>query len=90
MVDYGFVYKKLNNFAKNDAKNMTTGAGYSKVFGNISWVSYNQFGKNYTIWYEDKNSFKAKLDQIQKYAPNVLGISMWVLGDEDPKVWELF
>lgn len=85
MVDFAFTNKKLTNFDKRDAKNMTTGAGTSKVFGNISWVSYNQYGKNYTIWYEDKNSFKVKLDQIKKVG--VLGYSAWVLGDEDPAVW---
>ena len=88
MVDYGFTNKKLTDFNKSDKNNMTTGAGVSKIFGNISWVSYNQYGKNYTIWYEDKNSFKTKLDNLQN--KNLFGISMWVLGDEDPKVWQLF
>lgn len=89
MVDYPFTYKILTDFNKNDSNNMTTGAGISKNFGNISWVSYNKFGKNYTIWYEDKNSFETKLNQIKKYAPKVRGISVWVLGDEDPQIWKL-
>lgn len=88
MVDFPFVYKKLTHFDKRDRKNMTTGAGTSKFYGNISWVSYNQSGKNYTIWYEDKNSFKVKFDQLQR--ANVRGFSAWVLGDEDPKIWEMF
>lgn len=88
MVDYAFVNSKLINFAKNDSKNMTTGAGVSKAWGNISWVSYNQYGKNYTIWYEDRKSFKAKYDQLN--SAGVRGFSAWVLGDEDPKIWEQF
>ncbi len=88
MASYPFTYSILTNFNKRDGGNMTTGAGVSKIFGNISWVSYNKFGKNYTIWYEDKNSFQTKLKQIQDN--NINSISMWVLGDEDPKVWTLF
>lgn len=88
MVDYPFTYSKLTDFNKRDPRNMTTGAGVSKIWGNISWVSYNKGGKNYTIWYEDKNSFKAKYDQLNK--SGVRGISLWVLGDEDPTVWDLF
>ena len=88
MVDYPFTYSKLTYYPKNDIKNMTTGAGVSKIFGNISWISYNSAGKNYTIWYEDKNSFKTKLEQIQKTGIN--SFSAWVLGDEDPRIWELF
>lgn len=87
MIDYPFTYTKLSNFNKKDSKNMTTGAGQSKYWGNISWVSYNQYGKNYTIWYEDKNSFKAKYDQIKN--TGVRGYSVWVLGDEDPEIWNL-
>ncbi len=86
MVDYPFVYSKLVDFKKHDARNMTTGAGKSKTWGNISWVSYNMYGKNYTIWYEDKNSFKAKFDQLS--AAGVRGYSVWVLGDEDPAIWQ--
>jgi spore germination protein YaaH len=86
MIDYAFTYSKLIDFNKTDPKNMTTGAGTSKSWGDISWVSYNQGGKNYTIWYEDKNSFASKLSQIK--AKGVRGFSVWVLGDEDPKVWD--
>lgn len=89
MVDYPFTYSKLIGYDKRDEKNMTTGAGTSKYFGNISWVSYNMYGKNYTIWYEDKASFTAKYEQIKKLAPNAHSFSAWVLGDEDPQVWNI-
>lgn len=88
MIDYGLVSKKISNTDKTDRKNMTTGKGTSKYWGNISWVSYNYLGKNYTIWYEDKNSFQTKYEQIKN--AGVRGFSVWVLGDEDPKIWEMF
>jgi spore germination protein YaaH len=68
--------------------NKVTGKGRSEKYGNISWISYDRGGKNYTVWYEDKMSFETKLKNIKE--KNIRGFSVWVLGDEDPKVWELF
>jgi spore germination protein YaaH len=90
MVDFDFTNSKINNYNKKDTRNTTTGAGVSKIFGDISWVSYNAAGKNYTIWYEDVNSFKKKFEQIKSLAPNAHGFSVWVLGDEDKNIWGLF
>lgn len=87
MVDFPFTYKKITDYNKRDTKNMTTGSGTSKEYGNITWLSYNKYGKSYTIWYEDRDSFKAKLEQVKK--AGVLGYSVWVLGDEDPRVWDV-
>lgn len=39
------------------------------------------------LFVEDAESFKAKLDLVKKY--KLRGISNWVLGEEDPKVWDL-
>ena len=86
MVDYLLTQTKLNNTSTKLA-DKTTGHGTSNIFGNISWVSYNYGGKNYTIWYEDKNSFIKKYNQLK--SANVLGYSVWVLGDEDPAIWSL-
>jgi spore germination protein YaaH len=88
MVDFPFVYKKVFDSKKEDKGNMTTGQGMSKFYGNVSWVSYSVKGKNYTIWYEDEKSFKEKYFLIQN--SGVRGFSVWVLGDEDPKIWEFF
>ncbi len=88
MIDYGLVYKKISNTNKTDKKNMTTSSGFSKIFGDIPWISYNRGNKNYTVWYEDKNSFQTKYLQIKN--SSVRGFSVWVLGDEDPKIWDLF
>lgn len=81
MIDYSFVKRYLNSV-------YTTGNGNSKIFGNISWLSYNRAGKNYTVWYEDKNSFQVKYDQIKN--SGVRGFSVWVLGDEDENIWKIF
>jgi spore germination protein YaaH len=90
MVDYNFTATKIFNYNKKDTRNMTTGGGTSKMYGDISWVSYNTSGKNYTIWYENYDSFKRKLEQIKLLAPAAYGFSVWVLGDEDKDVWKLF
>jgi spore germination protein YaaH len=39
------------------------------------------------IFFEDARSFRAKVDLIKKY--KLRGFSAWVLGNEDPKVWEV-
>lgn len=84
MVDFPFVKTKLDETNKS----LTTGRGSSKFWGDVSWVAYNYGGKNYTVWYEDKNSFSKKYEQLK--SSGVRGFSVWVLGDEDEKVWELF
>lgn len=90
MVDFAFANSKIHSYDKRDTRNMTTGAGTSKQYGDISWVSYNTAGKNYTIWFEDMNSFKKKFEQIKNSAPAAHGFSVWVLGDEDKNIWGLF
>jgi spore germination protein YaaH len=40
------------------------------------------------IFREDVHSFSAKLDLMDEY-PGLHGISVWVLGSEDPAIWEL-
>jgi hypothetical protein len=39
------------------------------------------------LWYEDARSFQANAEL--KAAHQLAGISAWVLGQEDPGVWEL-
>ena len=38
-------------------------------------------------WLEDARSFRAKLELVRRY--HLRGYSVWVLGQEDPKVWSL-
>ena len=99
MVDYGLVQTWLSQAEKQKIiklsaegyrqayqKYWATGTGSSSVFGGQTWVSYNYNGVNYTIWAENAESFQRKLDNIKQ--AGLRGYSAWVLGDEDPKVWE--
>ncbi len=40
------------------------------------------------LWIEDARSFKAKRNLVKEY--NLRGFSVWVLGEEDPKIWKNF
>ena len=53
----------------------------------VSCISYSYGKNNYKIWFEDKNSIKAKLDIIKDN--NFRGFSAWVLGGEDPVIWTI-
>jgi spore germination protein YaaH len=81
-------YDLVSKYLSGESKNKKTGQGRSEIFGNIPWISYDRSGVNYTIWYEDKMSFEKKLNNIKD--KGIRGFSVWVLGDEDPKVWDLF
>ncbi|MCO6490433.1 MAG: hypothetical protein J5I98_18610 [Phaeodactylibacter sp.] len=58
---------------------------------------HEQAGCNYAFWdnggvfeylfIEDAESLKRKLEVLKKY--NLRGISVWVLGKEDPRFWEV-
>jgi len=52
----------------------------------VAWVTYRtKTGRTLKAWYEDAQSFQAKLDLIK--SNNMNGFSAWALGLEDPKVW---
>ncbi len=60
------------------------------------WIWLPEQGVHYTFWQrnvtfdwiflEDARSFAAKLDMLRDY-PGIRGISVWVLGSEDPGIW---
>ncbi len=61
---------------------------YSLIFDpslGVSALSYSFRNKNYKIWFEDKQSFQAKLDLAKSY--NLRGFSAWQLGGEDADIW---
>jgi spore germination protein YaaH len=43
---------------------------------------------NYTLWYENLDSLKAKLQLVQKY--NLKGTGNWSLGQETEQVWDYY
>lgn len=49
-------------------------------------AEWSESGVMHSLWIEDSRAFMAKLDLVKKY--NLRGYSVWVLGTEDPKVWE--
>lgn len=42
----------------------------------------------YTLWYENEESIKAKLQLVQKY--NLKGVGIWNLGKETAQTWDYF
>lgn len=80
-----------------------TGASYAKVMGladryqaDLVWLEtpqcyyalWNHDGVYEYAYVEDRRSLAPKLALLDKY--KLRGISVWRLGQEDPKVWELF
>ena len=51
------------------------------------WVSYFFQNKQYKIWYQNEQSFNARLGIIKQN--NFRGFSAWVLGVEDPGIWSV-
>jgi spore germination protein len=51
------------------------------------WFSYtDDRGLPHTVWYENARSMQDKLDLARQY--HVAGVFIWVLGGEDPAIWE--
>lgn len=44
-------------------------------------------GRKHIVWFEDVQSFKAKIDLAKAY--QLQGLFIWYLGGEDSKIWEL-
>ena len=61
-------------------------SGFFEALG-VSWLSYAYGSERYLIWFEDKKSFELKLNIVKNN--NFMGFSAWVLGDEDPAIWDL-
>lgn len=51
----------------------------------IPYLSYQLEGHIYVIWYDDSRSVQARLDLVKTYG--LRGFSAWVLGMENPDVW---
>lgn len=80
-----------------------TGASYEKVMSLVNRYNADQVWLEkqqcyYALWnhdgvfeyafIEDKRSLEAKLKVLDEF--NLRGISVWRLGQEDPKVWDIF
>jgi spore germination protein len=52
-----------------------------------STYTYTENGVNHVVWFEDVRSFAAKLTIA--FQEGIIGIAVWRLGLEDPRIWEL-
>lgn len=56
----------------------------------MAWITYSEGEgankKNYKIWYEDIRSFKTKYALAKSHG--LRGISVWVIGMEDERIWD--
>ncbi|MDO8991824.1 MAG: glycosyl hydrolase family 18 protein, partial [Daejeonella sp.] len=53
----------------------------------VNWAMWDNDGVFEYLFIEDARSLKPKLDVLKKY--NLRGISVWVLGSEDPEFWSV-
>lgn len=67
--------------------NLYTAKGYDKS-AQVGWMTYTENGVDYKIWYENNQSFKAKIQLVHKY--RLAGFSLWALGLEDDAIWNNF
>jgi len=73
------------------ANELADAAGAEWVWSPEQGVHYTFWQRNVTfdwIFREDARSFGLKLDLLDEYR-GLRGISVWVLGSEDPGIWEV-
>jgi len=58
--------------------------GFDNTLG-VPWLVYSSGNRSYKIWYENRKSFEIKLNIVKDN--NLRGFSAWVLGSEDPEIW---
>ncbi|MGA2417917.1 MAG: glycosyl hydrolase family 18 protein [Candidatus Staskawiczbacteria bacterium] len=75
-------YKNLLTIEENYRYNL----GFDIDLG-VAWLTYFFNNKEYKIWFEDKQSFQAKLNIAKD--DNLRGFSAWLLGGEDPAIWSI-
>jgi spore germination protein YaaH len=51
------------------------------------YFEYFQHNQNHIVWFENKESFEAKLNLTSKY--NLANLAFWRLGGEDPAIWQI-
>jgi spore germination protein YaaH len=72
------------NIVKITMDNFQCKLGFDESLG-VPWLTYSVGNKSYKIWYENQKSFEIKLNIVN--ARNLRGFSAWVLGAEDPNIW---
>lgn len=52
-----------------------------------AWFTYEQDGRQRTVYFADSVSLQTKLEAVLIAHPNIAGIAIWRLGGEDPDNW---
>ena len=73
-------YKGLTYLLSNFLCNL----GFNESLG-ASWLTYSYNNKQYSVWFQDGQTFQSRLDVVEQN--NLRGFSAWVLGIEDPGIW---
>jgi spore germination protein YaaH len=60
--------------------------GWNSTYG-APWMIYSIAKKSYVIWFENAQSFSLKTALVNTY--HLRGFSAWVLGSEDPAIWNV-
>jgi spore germination protein YaaH len=60
--------------------------GFNASIG-VPWIIYRLGQKIYMIWFENAQSFSLKAALVNTY--HLRGFSAWVLGSEDPAIWNV-
>ena len=96
---YGWLWNtdtntKIRSMSYQKVQDLLDSKSYiKKGFDNTSQTSWITYTKgtgadliHYKLWYEDATSFKTKLAlaKIEK----IRGISLWIVGMEDPNIWK--
>lgn len=64
--------------------NLYTEKGYDTTVQS-GWIRYTEDGVPHTLWYENTQSFIAKVRLVQQY--QLKGFSLWAIGLEDDAIW---
>jgi spore germination protein YaaH len=51
------------------------------------WLQFREGPELHTVWFDDRRSFKEKLDLVRRY--RLRGFAAWRLGSENPEFWPL-
>lgn len=52
------------------------------------YVTIEHQEQHYQAWYMDKTSLETKIDWINTHHPDIGGVALWGLGNEDPEIWD--
>lgn len=83
-------YTNIRNIinSNNIKVNYDSNIDFGYEIGKIPNFSYTNNGKQHIIWYENQISTAEKINLVKSFG--LKGISIWVMGYEDPKLWDYF